>query len=170
MKYEAIREYSQEFSVRKMCRAMNLTTNAYYQWLARKEKQASKKTQEKAIVEKVREAFEKANRTYGYRRMQRALAKEGLQITEHKIRKIMRENGLYPVTTAKYKPARRGKATGKYFDNVIKQNFKPEGLNEIWAGDITYIKTCLGWVYLAVVLDLYNKEVIGYSVSKTIDT
>ena len=52
----------------------------------------------------------------------------------------------------------------------MNRNFNPAGFNEIWEGDITYIKTCLGWVYLAIVLDLYNKEVIGYSVSKNIDT
>lgn len=102
--------------------------------------------------------------------MQRAMAQEEVVISEHKIRRIMRENGLYPVTTVKYKPARKGKSTGKYFENVINQNFKPQGFNEIWVGDITCIKTCLGWVYLAIVLDLYNKEVIGYAVSKAIDT
>jgi len=170
MKYEAIRGNSQEFSVRKMCKALDLTANAYYQWILRKEKQESKKEEYKTIVEKVREVFENSRHTYGYRRMQRALAKEGLKMTEYKVRKIMRESGLYPVTTVKYKPARKGKVTGNYFENVVNRNFNPTGFNEIWAGDITYIKTCLGWVYLAVVIDLYNKEVIGYSISKTINT
>jgi transposase InsO family protein len=170
MKYEAIRNNSREFSVRKMCIALNLAEGAYYQWLHRQEKQEQKKLKEKVLMEHVREVFEKSRRVYGYRRMQRAMAQECVEITEHKIRRIMRENGLYPVTTVKYKPAGKGKTTGNYFENVVDRNFSPQRFNEIWAGDITYIKTCLGWVYLAVVLDLYNKEVIGYAVSKSIDT
>lgn len=170
MKYEAIRTYSREFSVRKMCIALKLAEGAYYQWLRRKETQERKKEEEKTLLQHIREVFEKSKCVYGYRRMQRAIAQEGVMISEHKIRRIMRENGLYPVTTVKYKPARKGKTTGNYFENVVNQNFSPRGFNEIWAGDITYIKTCLGWVYLAIVLDLYNKEVIGYAVSKAIDT
>ena len=98
------------------------------------------------------------------------MAQQDTVISEYKIRRIMRENGLYPVTTVKYKPTKKGKTTGNYFENVVNRNFRPERLNEIWAGDITYIKTCLGWVYLAIVMDLYNREVIGYAVSKAIYT
>ena len=170
MKYEAIREYSREYSVRKMCKALNLAEGAYYQWLRRREAKEQKKEREKILIEHIREVFEKAKCVYGYRRMQHAMEQEGIVLTEYKIRRIMRENGLYPVTTVKFKPARKGKRTGNYLDNVINQNFKSKELNEIWVGDITYIKTCLGWVYLAIVLDLYNREVIGYAVSKTIDT
>jgi len=82
----------------------------------------------------------------------------------------MWENGFYPVSTVKNKPTRKGKVTGNYFENVVQQHFQPQRLNQIWVGDITYIKTCLGWVYLAIVLDLWNIEVISYSVSKTADT
>jgi putative transposase len=169
MKYEAIRMYSREHSVRKMCRVLNLAEGAYYQWLQRKEGQEAKKEQEKAIIDQVREVFEASKRVYGYRKMQRALAQEGLAISEHKIRRIMRENGLYPVTTVKYKPARKGQGSGNYFENLVRQGLNPGWFKQIWVGDITYIKTCLGWVYLAIVLDLYNKEIIGYAVSKTID-
>jgi putative transposase len=169
MKYEAIREYSREPSVRKMCRTLDLAQGAYYLWLKRTAKQEAKKQKQKAITEKIRELFEQSNRVYGYRRMQRAMADERWEISEGKVRRIMRENGFYPVTTTKYKPSRKGKVTGNYFENIVNRNFNPAGFNEIWVGDITYIKTCLGWVYLAIVLDLYNKEVIGYSVSKTAD-
>jgi putative transposase len=169
MKYEAIRMYSREFSVRKMCRVLILAEGAYYQWLKRKEVRDTKKEKEKVTIEKVREVFEVSKRVYGYRKMQRALAEEGWILSEHKVRRIMRENGFYPVSVIKYKPARKGKVTGNYFENVVQQHFQPQRLNQIWVGDITYIKTCLGWVYLAIVLDLYNKEVIGYSVSKNAD-
>jgi hypothetical protein len=63
--------------------------------------------------------------------MKRAMEQEGVAISEHKIRRIMRENGLYPVTTLKFKPAKKGKTTGNYFEHVINQNFSPQGFNEI---------------------------------------
>jgi len=91
-------------------------------------------------------------------------------MSEHRIRRIMRENGFYPETGKKYKPTHNGKADGRYCENLVKQNFTTEKKNEIWVGDITYIKTSIEWVYLAVVLDLFNREVIGYSISKKIDS
>ena len=81
---------------------------------------------------------------------------------------------LHRVTTKNekksLKPYRKGKADGKYYRNLIQQNFKAEKRIQVWGGDITYLKTKLGWVYLAAVIDLYNREVIGYAVSKKIDT
>ncbi len=78
----------------------------------------------------------------------------------------MRENGFYPVQLKKYKPGRQERSEGRYCKNIVKQQFRPGRMNEIWAGDITYLKTKLGWAYLAVVMDLYNREVIGYAVSR----
>ena len=148
MKYEASREYSRVYSVMKMCKALNLDEGAYYQWLRRKEAKDQKKEKEKILIEHIREVFEKARSVYGYRRMQHTMEQKDFVLTEYKMRRIMRENGLYPVKKVKIKPARKGKRTGSYLDNVINQNFKSKELNEIWVGDITYIKTCLGWVYL----------------------
>lgn len=68
------------------------------------------------------------------------------------------------------KPYRKGKADGTYYRNLTQQNFKAEKRNQVWVEDITYLKTKLGWVYLAAVINLYNREVIGYAVSKKIDT
>jgi len=98
------------------------------------------------------------------------LEKDGQLISEHRIRRIMKENGFYPETRKKYKPTHSGKVDGKYSENIVQQNFKTKKKNETWVGDITYIKTTMGWVYLAIVIDLYNREVIGYSISKRIDT
>jgi len=82
----------------------------------------------------------------------------------------MRENGMYPETRTKYKPMHNGKVNGRYYRNLLQQNFRTEKKNQVWVGDITYIKTNMGWVYLATVMELYNREIIGYSISKKIDT
>ena len=74
----------------------------------------------------------------------------------------MRENGMYPETLKKYKPEKNGNKDGKYYENIVKQDFSCDKPDEKWVGDITYLKTKLGWVYLATVMDLYNREIIGY--------
>ena len=82
---------------------------------------------------------------------------------------MMREHGLYPVTNMKYRAYRNGKTDGQYSKNLVSQRFRTAERNKVWVGDITYIKTSLGWVYLATVIDLYNREIIGYTLSKKID-
>ena len=170
MKYEAICKYSSQHSVRKMCSVLGLREFGYYRWLARHEKRLVKRREASQLVSQVGEVFEANRRVYGYRKMQRVLERSGIYLSEYKVRKIMRENGYYPVTARKYKPMCKGKSDGRYYADAVKQDFKAEHPNKVWTGDITYIKTNVGFAYLATVIDLYNRECIGYSISKTADT
>ena len=170
MKYEAICTYSPEHSVRKMCKVLGLRECGYYQWLYRLKKNETKREAECMLAKKIREIFVKNKEIYGYRKMQRALEKEGIYLSEYRVRKIMKTTGLYPVVVKKYKPNHNGKQDGRFYNNIVNQKFTASKPNEVWTGDITYIKTDQGWVYLATVIDLYNKEVVGYSVSKNIDS
>ena len=169
MKYEAICTYSSEYSVRKMCEVLGQRESSYYQWCSRLRRRLEKRESEEEIIRKVGEVFEGSKRVYGYRKMHRALVKEGYDLSEYKVRKIMRESGYFPVVVQKYRPNRKGKIDGRFFENKVNQNFKVESPNRIWTGDITYIRTRIGFVYLAVVIDLYNREIVGYSISKEID-
>ena len=170
MKCEAIHAHSSEFSVRKMCKTLELCESSYYQWLRGEKRRRERQQEEQGLIKEVKRVFEETNRIYGCRRLQRTLAEQGIELSEWKVRRIMRENGMYPETMKKYKPGKSGTADGKYFENLIEQDSSCEGPNEKWVGDITYLRTMLGWVYLAVVIDLYNREVIGYSISRNIDT
>ena len=76
----------------------------------------------------------------------------------------------YAKIAVKKKPYGKNTKEGRYHENRVQQRFNPGQENKIWAGDITYIKTGLGWVYLSVVMDLYNREIIGYDISKKVDT
>lgn len=170
MKYEAISRNSAKFPVKKMCEVFGLHVTNYYRWKQYQRKREEKREKELSLVRLIEGVFLESDKTYGYRAIKKALEQKDIELSEYKIRKIMRENGFYPETRKKYKPYRKGKADGKYYRNLIQQNFKAEKRNQVWVGDITYLKTKLGWVYLAAVIDLYNREVIGYAVSKKIDT
>ena len=170
MKCEAIYAHSSEHSVRKMCRVLELCESSYYQWLKGEKRRQERRKQEVIVIEKVKEVFEANHRIYGCRRLKKALEAEGLDLSEWKVRRIMRENGIYPESIKKYRPGRSGTADGKYYENVIGQDFVSSRPNQKWVGDITYLKTELGWVYLSAIIDLYNREVIGYAVSRSIDS
>jgi transposase InsO family protein len=154
-----------------MCNVLGVKERGYYQWHSQQGKRLLKRKREAHLVEEIYNAFIENKKVFGSRRIKRYLEEQGINISEWKVRRIMRENGLYSCIQKKYKPYKVTKKKDlRYPDNLLNQEFKTEFENEVWVSDITYIKTKLGWVYLAVVMDLYNREIIGYSVSKNIDT
>lgn len=170
MKYEAIHELTSEHSVRKMCFVLRVKERGYYQWLRQERRRNVKKQAEIGLIQTVTKTFHDNKEVYGSRKIHRQLTNDGIEISEYKVRQIMRQNGLYSVIRKKYKAYSYKKLNTRYSEDLIRQNFRPEEPNKIWVSDITYVKTTLGWYYLACVMDLYNREVIGYSTSKNIDT
>ena len=170
MKYEAIDKYRKQYSVNRMCKILNVKEVCYYRWKKSQEKRNNKRIKELLIVAEVKKVFNESDKTYGYRTIKEALKHKNIIISEYKVRKIMKENGFYPEVKKKYRPNYSRKGDGRYKINIVNQNFKTSKIKELWVSDITYIKTKIGWVYMAVVMDLYNREVVGYSISKKIDT
>ena len=173
MKYEAIyaaQACGREFSVRKMCEALGLRAENYYRWRRHRREKAEREEKERETVAQIRRVFIENKRTYGYRKMRRAMEQQGIELSEYRIRLLMRKNGLYPVCMRKYRPGRSLVVRVPYVTDELKQNFAAREAGKILTGDITYIRTNIGWAYLAVVIDLYNREVIGYSVSQSMDS
>lgn len=170
MRYEAMQSLTDQHSVRKMAKVLGIKEAAFYQWRRRQTKVAEKQQAQRELTAKVRRVFEESDCTYGYRKMTQALAAKEIVLSEYKVRYIMRSSGMYPITAQKFRPTRLGKADGRYLDNLFNQDFKTTALNEKWAGDITYVKTKIGWVYLATVIDLHNREIVGYDISYKADT
>ncbi len=155
--------------MRKMCKVLGLREANYYRWKRRKKAREEKEKKERDLAETVRKVFLESRRVYGYRKMKRELEAQDVFLSEYKVRQIMRRNGLYPVSTRKYRAGRGRTVRETYSPDELKQEFRVEKPGKILAGDITYIRTNMGWVYLAIVMDLYNREIIGYAVSRNID-
>ena len=170
MKYEAIKEYSTQFNQKKMCEVLGVNRSNYYKWVKRNSKKEDNDRREKEEIRLIEEIYKESDMIYGYRNITIEMNKRGIDIGQYRVRRLMRENGIYAKVSAKYKPSGKGKSDGRYCENEVKQKFKVEEPNRIWAGDITYIKTSVGWVYLSVVMDLFNREIIGYEIGKRIDT
>lgn len=166
MKYAFIRDHAGQFRVTVMARVLEVTRSAYYRWLRHSE--PGPRAQARIQLDaQVKAAFEHFKSRYGSPRITRHLNGNGYGCDEKTVAASMRRQGL------RAKAARRFKATTKsdhgrpVAENVLAQNFSTSGPDEKWAGDITYLWTDEGWVYLAVLLDLHSRQVIGWAMDKT---
>jgi len=150
-----------------MSQVMGVTRSGYYAW--KKREVSSKAKEEEAFVKKVKEIFEKSRKTYGSRKIVKALKKEGILANRKKVQRVMSENGIVPITVKKYKATTNSKHNYPVAKNIIK-GLKVVKIGMVWVTDITYISTEEGWLYLATVEDLKSKEIVGYAMSDRINT
>jgi len=111
----------------------------------------------------VKEAFENSRRTYGCRRITYQLKASGINCYKNKIAKIMNEYKIIPKTKRKYKITTNSNHSHSIAPNLVKRNFTLEKKNKVWVGDITYIWTREGWLYLSSVIDLFSRKIVGWS-------
>jgi transposase InsO family protein len=116
----------------------------------------------------LKSAFEESGQTYGSRRLQQALQQHhGIKIGRHRVRTLMRKHQLKTVWKRKFTATTDSKHNLPLFENVLNRDFSPEKPNQAWTSDITYIRTTSGWLYLAVVMDLFSRKIIGWATSST---
>lgn len=102
--------------------------------------------------------------------MMKKLREEGFKIGRYRVRKLMRKLGLVVIQRVAYKVTTKRKASDAVADNLLNLNFNPFGPNQVWAGDVTYLKTGEGWMYLAIVMDLYSRRIVGWHIDKRMTT
>jgi len=105
---------------------------------------------------------------YGARKLHHELIDAGHRCGRHKVAKLMRQSGLKGYPKRRFRGARKGPLTYPFADNLLKQDFTAKGINERWASDITFIWTQQGWLYLAVVMDLFSRRIIGWSMDRRV--
>lgn len=164
MKYAWIKEHSSEFAVDAMCRFMQVSRSAYYDWRQR-EPMVNKK-EDAELITLIRALFSKSRATYGTRRLKKALLKQGMTISRRRIGRLMREADLACKTKRKFKATTNSKHDLPITENHLNRQFSVEKADQAYVGDITYIPTQEGWLYLAVVIDLYSRQVVGWSMAE----
>jgi len=150
-----------------MCQVIGVTRSGYYAW--KKKGKSPKAEEENAFVEKVKEIFKKSRKTYGSRKIVKALKREGIVANRKRVQRVMQENNLVPITVRKYKATTNSKHNYPVAENLIK-GMTIKAIGDVWVTDITYISTEEGWLYLATVEDLKSKEIVGYAMSDRINT
>lgn len=151
-----------------MCELMKLSTSGYYSWIKRPE---SVRAQEnRTLIVEIKAVHKKSRETYGSPRVHDALIKKNISCSKNRVARLMNKNNIKSVHSKRFK-AQTTDSRHEYAvaENILNRDFTATAPNQKWVGDITYVWTSEGWVYLATVMDLFSRKVIGWSVSRSPD-
>jgi putative transposase len=163
--YEFIKANRGEYSVQAMCRVLGVAASGYYAWLAHP---VSNRAQEDArLLRLIRASFTASHGIYGAPRVFLDLREAGETCSKHRVARLMRENGLRALHGYRMRRWAVGKPS-VLIPNLLQRQFTVTRRNKAWVTDITYIRTWQGWLYLAVVMDLFSRKVVGWSTGPTI--
>lgn len=167
MKYAAIAAHVGLFAVALMCRVLNVVPSGYYAWHQRS---PSKKTgRDQVLTVHIRAAFKASRRRYGSPRVHAELRATGHRVARKRIARLMRQDGLRARPRRRFVMTTQSKHKHAIAPNVVARKFEVSAPNQVWVSDLTYLRTKTGFVYLAVVLDLFARRVVGWAVSDNLD-
>lgn len=161
MKYAFVKQHAGLYPVRLMCRIFGLHRSAYYDWKARGAKIVS--SDELQLRRRMKALFEQSRQSLGSRMLMQKLRSEGFVIGRYRVRTLMKSLGLTVKSKSRFKITTNSKHDFPIAPNVLNRAFQPDAPNRVWGTDITYLWTDEGWVYLAVVIDLYSRRVVGWA-------
>lgn len=159
-----IKANEHQYAVGMMCRLMAVSRSGYYAWRHRPPSGREQINQWLAV--EVKRVFDDEKGRPGSPRVTRRLRAEGVSAGRHRVARIMRDNGWRAKAARKYKATTNSKHALPVAPNLLEQNFMADKPDQKWVSDITYIWTDEGWLYLAVVLDLYSRRVVGWSIAE----
>jgi putative transposase len=163
--YEFIKNHRHQYDVRLMCRVLEVTHSGYYAWL--KEPRSQREIENARLLKLIRASFHASNGIYGSPRVFLDLREAGETCSKHRVARLMRVNKLRPVRGYSRKP-KFGAKPSELAPNVLQRQFDVSRPNKAWVTDITYIRTWEGWLYLAVVMDLFSRRIVGWAVGPNI--
>jgi putative transposase len=163
MKYAWIDGQRREYELVELCAALQVSTGGYAAW-KRGGSPNRKRLTDTQMLTHIRSIHKEVKGAYGSPRMTRELRARGYPASKERVERLMRENGIHARHKRRFKVTTDSKHSLPIAPNVLDRNFTPSAPNQVWAGDITYIWTAEGWLYLAVVLDLFSREVVGWSI------
>lgn len=168
MKYRFIYENRKQFRLGKMCKVLEVSRSGYHSYIKRRMLQG--KIKREKLLESIKRIYYKYRCVYGSPRIHRELLKEGIKSNKKTVARLMRINGIRAITKRKYKVTTDSWHNHPVAENIVGQNFYCSEVNKIWLSDITYIWTKEGWLYLACILDLSSRKIVGFSVQRTLSS
>jgi transposase InsO family protein len=169
MRYQFIREHEREYSVQRMCRVLDVTRSGYYAW--QPEKTGPREQENQILVGHIRKEYKTSRQTYGSPRIWAALQGQGVTCGRHRVARLMRKEGIRPKKRRRWHPVTTQRQPGVIpAPNRLNQDFSTITANTKWVSDFTYIDTAEGWLYLAIILDLFSRKVIGWAMAEHMNT
>lgn len=169
MKYAFIAEHATQYSVARLCEVLEVGRSGYYAWRSRPESARAQANRE--LCQHIHNAFLLNRQVYGSPRMYHALLEEGRGCGRHRVARLMRQEHLVAKRARKRRPRTTCQAAGaRVAPNLLNRDFTAQGPNQKWVADITYIPTQEGWLYLASILDVYSRRVVGWAMDVHMET
>jgi transposase InsO family protein len=168
MKYRFINGQRGIHCVEMMARVLEVSRSGYYGWQDRGE--SGRERANRALAQAIRRIQEKVKYRYGSPRVTAELRRQGMRVGHNRVARIMDENGLGARQKRRFRCTTKASESRPVAENLLGRNFTVCRTNTVWIGDITYIPTAEGWLYLAVVLDLSSRRVVGWSMSSRLTT
>ena len=162
MRFAFIDAWKEEWPVEFLCKVMRVTSRGYRAWRVRP--MGQRQRDDMVILAHIREQHRLSLESYGRPRMAEELQEEGLNVGHRRVGRLMRENCIRVERSKKYKVTTDSNHAFNIAPNLLNRDFRAELPNQKWAGDISYVWTREGWLYLAVILDLHSRRIIGWAV------
>ena len=164
MRFQFIEDRRSEFPVTRMCKELGVSPSGYYAWRHRPPSGREMANQE--LVQRIEAVYNGSDGTYGSPRIYYELKEQGVACSENRIARLMRLRGLQAKQVKRYKSTTKRNKAHRAAPNLLERDFSAERPDHKWLTDITYIPTGEGWLYLAAILDLYTRRIVGWAVAK----
>ena len=162
-----MRDHAREFRLCAMCRVLGVHRSGYYAWL--RQQTSAREREDERLLGRIKHFWLASGTVYGHRKITLDLREAGETCSRHRVRRLMRREGLRAQVGYGSKPRYRGGPVG-VVNNVLDRAFTPDAPNKVWVTDITYIRTYEGWLFLAAVMDLYSRQIVGWATRPTMTT
>ena len=163
-----LEENVEEHAVEKMCKVLEVSRSSHYK---RRNREKGKRFKEnKELLEKIREVFKSSKERYGSPRITEELRRQGIPCNKKRVARLMSKNGIAARMFRKYRNTTNSDHRHERSANILGREFNRQRTNEVWTSDITYIRTDEGWLYLAAVIDIYSRRVIGWQLDKNLNS
>jgi transposase InsO family protein len=156
------------YPVALLCKCLDVSKSGFYHWKTAPVSQRSK--HDNYLLLKIIEAYKAGRKNYGSPRVYNELKAKSISISLNKVARMMKKHGIHAITSIKHKKAKIARNTRGFSDNVLDREFTALKPGKKWVSDTTFVYTRQGWLYLAVIIDLYSRKVIGWSMSQYNDT
>jgi len=166
MRYQFIRMHEKAWPVTVMCRVLRVARSGYYAWRRRGE--AARERQNRALTVEIKAIHSKSRKTYGSPRVHAELRRQGHCCSLNRVARLMKRAGLRSKVAKKFRATTDSNHSHPVADNLLKRDFSTSRPNEVWLADLTYIWTMEGWLYLAAVLDLFGRRIVGWALDSHI--
>lgn len=167
MKFAFIQAQKACFPVEMMCQHLGVSRSGYYAFCHRRP--SLRRQQDQALGAQIQAIHQQSRGTYGRPRVQAVLRSQGIKTSSKRVGRLMKQQGLHARRPRRYRRTTDSSHALPVAPNVLARAFWAQAPNQAWVGDITFIPTAQGWLYLAVLLDLFSRRVVGWSMSETID-